>query len=153
MKNKTVYSVHVGNLGNVHEGTNKREANRVFVSYVRNSKAGYGRAGGENVELFGDAHLLREYSSPAAAMRADLESGECAVIHVPAFGPDFVTFCGKRLGTIGEGCTFRDESAARRAIRAEMNAQGYFPNLYRVNERGNVDLLSVARGKVLASWV
>ena len=43
------YDVIVGNIGSVHRGTNKQEATNGFREYVSQSKAGVGRAGGEDV--------------------------------------------------------------------------------------------------------
>lgn len=37
-------------------------------------------------------------------------------------------------------------------IRRDMERNQYFPNIYYINERGNVDLLNV-NGKILKSWV
>jgi hypothetical protein len=39
-----------------------------------------------------------------------------------------------------------------RGARAWMKKEGYFPNLFYINERGNTDLLS-AGGKTIHSWV
>ncbi len=66
---KNSYSVVVGNIGNVHAGTNKRAALATFAEYVRQSKTGRGRAGAESVILFVTSHnefgpvdgILREY--------------------------------------------------------------------------------------------
>jgi hypothetical protein len=58
---KDRYEVIVGNIGRVHEGSAKTEALRHFNAYVRQSKAGYGRAGGEEVALLKDGEIIREH--------------------------------------------------------------------------------------------
>ena len=58
------YSVLVWNIGNVHDGRNKKVAMQVFNWYVRCSKANHGRAGGESVTLFCDDEIAREYVNP-----------------------------------------------------------------------------------------
>lgn len=148
---KNSYSVNVGNIGTVFDGSNQRKAIRAFREYVNQSKAGYGRASGENVTLFCNGEPLREFFHPYQEMRSELESGECAVISSNGFH-ETVTFCGKTLGEIGEGKEFPEMRDALRAIRNAMESAQFWPNIYRVNDRGNVDLLS-SRGKVLASWV
>jgi len=39
------------------------------------------------------------------------------------------------------------------AIVADMDREGYWPDVYYVNERGNTDLLRVPSGEIVASWV
>lgn len=60
------YEVVVGNIGTVHTGNNKAKANKMFNSYVRDSKSGYGRAAGEHVTMFintgRDEFVEREYT-------------------------------------------------------------------------------------------
>jgi len=58
MKN---YQVIVGNIGTVHEGTNKIHALKIHSEYVKNSKANYGRASGEDVTTFQDGEPIKEY--------------------------------------------------------------------------------------------
>lgn len=55
------YSVIVGNVGHVYEGTNKRDAGNVYKEYVLASKSGTGRAGSEPVTLFTDNEITAEY--------------------------------------------------------------------------------------------
>ena len=42
-----------------------------------------------------------------------------------------------------------------RAIRATMKREGFYPNVWHINERGNIDLLCVGYNgaKIVASWV
>ena len=42
-----------------------------------------------------------------------------------------------------------------REIKAKMNAEKFWPNVWHVNERGNVDLLIISRtgASILQSWV
>ena len=58
---KHEYAVIVGNIGYVHEGSNYRVALSVYASYVRDSKANKGRAGGESVTLMVDHEPEKEY--------------------------------------------------------------------------------------------
>ncbi len=58
------YSVIVGNIGMVHEGNNEAAAVAVFNHYVRQSKSGHGRAGGEEVVMWENGEPTREYFPP-----------------------------------------------------------------------------------------
>jgi hypothetical protein len=53
------YEVIVGNIGKVHEGRNKWEAQKVFNEYRRQSLAMYGRAAGEEVSLWEDNEPIK----------------------------------------------------------------------------------------------
>ena len=55
------YEVIVGNIGTVHQGHNRKEAEKVFTFYVKDSKTGLGRSGGEAVTLMRDGEPIREY--------------------------------------------------------------------------------------------
>ncbi len=55
------YEVVVGNVGSVHEGSDREEAEDVFYEYVELSKARRGRASGEDVALFEDDDVLIEH--------------------------------------------------------------------------------------------
>jgi hypothetical protein len=55
------YEVVVGNVGNVHTGGSKATAMTYFREYVEQSKSGCGRAGGEDVTLFKDGEIIKEY--------------------------------------------------------------------------------------------
>jgi hypothetical protein len=85
-------------------------------------------------------------------MRADLESGECATITDSGFQTS-VYFCRKYLGSIP--VDFKSEAEARRALRAEMGKAQYWPNLYFVNDHGNVSQVSLRTGKAYKGreWV
>ena len=58
---KSKYEVTVGNVGNVHTGSNKQSAKVVFLEYVRVSNSGVGSAGGEDVTLWKDGEPIREF--------------------------------------------------------------------------------------------
>ncbi len=105
-------------------------------------------------------------------MQTDLRSQSCARIDSPANGPDRVSFCGGSLGVIDadrydaiqrtggadgfgkapEG-VFRSRAHALRAIQQAAKVANYWPNVYHVNERGNVTQLHPTTGRELASWV
>ena len=55
------YEVIVGNIGTVYSGSSNLEASKVYASYVKDSKAGYGRAGGESVTLMHNGEPEREH--------------------------------------------------------------------------------------------
>ena len=55
------YEVIVGNIGSVHEGHNRKEAEKVFTFYVKDSKTCLGRSGGESVTLFQDGEPIRDH--------------------------------------------------------------------------------------------
>jgi hypothetical protein len=55
------YEVIVGNIGTVYDGSNKKEAVRTYNIYVRQSKANYGRASGEDVYLMLNGDIDREH--------------------------------------------------------------------------------------------
>jgi hypothetical protein len=55
------YQVYCGNIGLVHDGSNKREAMAAFAAYKKSSKLSYGRGAGEHVTLFVDCEPIREY--------------------------------------------------------------------------------------------
>lgn len=78
-------------------------------------------------------------------MVADLETGECVTINEKGE----IYFCGKWIAQINSELS-RDQ--AFELIRSHMDAQGYFPDIYEVNDHGNVTLLSL-EDKELRSWV
>ena len=55
------YLLIVGNIGTVYRGTNGFEAMKQYGQYVALSKAPHGRASGENVTLFCDDEIKREF--------------------------------------------------------------------------------------------
>ena len=59
------YEVICGNIGRVHTGNNPTDANDMYDEYVRQSKAGSGRAGGESVYLMEDGEPIAEHQGPA----------------------------------------------------------------------------------------
>lgn len=56
-----LYEVIVGNVGLVFTGADERTARQEFSDYVRISKSGAGRAGGEDVYLFEDGDPIESY--------------------------------------------------------------------------------------------
>ena len=100
------------------------------------------------------------------AMRADLETGECALLDDSRSGPTVVRFCRETLGVIDSGShqersrpfrtapqgIFADTRQALRAIRLEMDRCQFWPAIYHVNDHGNVTLLSPT-GREVAAWV
>ena len=148
------YNVNVGNIGSVYSGRNCRAAKRAFREYVSQSKTGYGRASGENVTLTCNDEPIKEYFSPAQAMREDMESGECAIIH--ASGE--ITLCGKYVATIGaweDGEDTMTQAQGLRALREAMTEAQFWPNCYVINDHGNVSCVSTRTGKAYKgmSWV
>lgn len=137
---KNHYEVVCGNVGSVYSGSNLRAAKSMFRGYVTQSKTSGFRASGENVTLMGNGEPIKEFFHPYQDMRAEIESGECALID----DMGNVTLCGAFVARISDDCT---QAQALRALREEMAAQGFWPNCYRVNERGNTDCVSVRTGK------
>ena len=82
-----------------------------------------------------------EYES----MLAEIECGECVTISEK----DDVFFCGKFLGRIGKD--FSERFVLFR-IKQEMRKNNFFPNIYRVNDHGNVSLLD-SGGREVKGWV
>lgn len=79
---------------------------------------------------------------------------EGAVIHDARGGGYDVSYSGRHLGH------YRSRGAALRAILVKSEREGYYPNIFTVNDHGNVSLLSARineRGKVASrhvkSWV
>ena len=61
---RSEYSVLVGNIGTVYSGTDRKKALRIFSEYVKQSgflPSGYGRVYGENVTLFADQEIEKEF--------------------------------------------------------------------------------------------
>lgn len=56
-----MFEVIVSNIGSVYTGNNFRRASAKFNSYVKASKVGTGRAGGENVVMMHNNEMRREY--------------------------------------------------------------------------------------------
>lgn len=60
--NKNNYQVIVGNIGTVYEGANGFTAIREYNQYIALSKSNYGRASGENVTLFKNDDIYKEFT-------------------------------------------------------------------------------------------
>lgn len=67
------YEVFCGNVGRVHDGANKRNAEKVFRAYVEESKAPRGRASGESVDLCADGEPIREFVGSLATSEGGTE--------------------------------------------------------------------------------
>lgn len=78
-------------------------------------------------------------------MLSEIGSGDCVTITAN----DEVMFCGKSLGKIGREFS---EKYVWRVIREAMEGAQFWPNIYRINDHGNVSLLT-ARGKEVMAWV
>ena len=55
------YDVVVGNIGTVYSGTSQSAAMGKYDEFVRQSKTNSGRAGGEDVILFKNGQIVKEY--------------------------------------------------------------------------------------------
>jgi hypothetical protein len=55
------YEVVVSNIGSVHEGSDREEAEDVYYEYVDMTKSRRGRASGEDVALFEDDDIILEH--------------------------------------------------------------------------------------------
>ena len=55
------YEVIVGNIGTVYQGSNEKQAKQRFNEYVKQSKRGFGRAGGESVTLMESGEPKKEH--------------------------------------------------------------------------------------------
>ena len=61
MSNPAYFETIVGNVGCVYHGTNHFDALAEFNRYASMSRKGYGRVAGEDVALFKDGNLIKEY--------------------------------------------------------------------------------------------
>jgi hypothetical protein len=68
MSKKNLYTVNVGNIGNI-DCVNHTEAKQTFTEYVKQSKAGYGRAGNEPVALLRNGDPLKEFDPQVLKFR------------------------------------------------------------------------------------
>jgi hypothetical protein len=91
-------------------------------------------------------------------MRDELSSGECVTIN--AKGEVF--FERKHLCTIGAERAWRfggkvkrcqlSRASALKQVREEMERLQYWPNIYEINDHGNVSLLDT-KGNIVQAWV
>jgi hypothetical protein len=79
-------------------------------------------------------------------MLNDLETGECAIFDDSRSGPTVVRFNGQELGR------FSDFNEGLAAVNAAMEAAQFWPNIYHVNDHGNVSLLDKS-GNSIKDWV
>lgn len=56
-----MYAVVVGNVGMVYSGDDCKTAHTTYSEYVKYSKAGHGRASGENVTMFHNGEIQKEF--------------------------------------------------------------------------------------------
>ena len=61
MDSTMIYEVVVGNIGTVYSGGIHAVADGTFSEYVRQSKTGYGRAGGEDVTILRNGDIITEF--------------------------------------------------------------------------------------------
>lgn len=64
LPSKKTYTVVASNIGTVHEGSDRGEAEDVFDEYVGQSKSGLGYGGKEDVALFEGEEIVAEYMAP-----------------------------------------------------------------------------------------
>ena len=55
------YEVIVANIGTVYSGTCRKTAKSIWNGYLKQSKANYGRAGGENVCMMENGEILPSF--------------------------------------------------------------------------------------------
>lgn len=65
------YEVVIGNIGTIWTGATLKNALREFHGYRLVSQSGKGPAGGEDVTLFKDGELVKEYQATLHMPRAD----------------------------------------------------------------------------------
>lgn len=86
------------------------------------------------------------------SMRDDISSGECAIV----YDNGSIYYCRKLFGRISDTPAPNNYPTLRKALRAlkeHMAKHNFFPNIYRVNERGNTALLQPTTGREICSWV
>jgi len=64
---KKKYSVVVGNVGTVYDGKDYIKAKEDFDYYVELSKLNLGRVAGENVTMFCNDEIKKEYNPPLSS--------------------------------------------------------------------------------------
>ena len=69
-----LYETVVGNIGTVYSGGCHRFAEEKFTTYVRQSKTGNGRAGGEDVTILRNGNIIAEYIGTIAQCLADAQA-------------------------------------------------------------------------------
>jgi hypothetical protein len=105
--------------------------------------------------------LVGDEQDSYATMQEEIRSQDCVVIN----DKDEIYYCGKLFGRINETAydrqpkfstrtpgLFRSLSSALSHLKAHMAQQGYWPNIYSINDHGNVTQLS-STGRELHSWV
>ena len=61
IKQKVIFEVIVGNIGNVYTGSFRGDAYNRFNTYVEQSKTNYGRAAGESVAILRNGEVIKEF--------------------------------------------------------------------------------------------
>lgn len=95
-------------------------------------------------QLYGQDRFDPQQQQQGPPTQGDLESN--AVISTPAWGAVTIAVEGRQIGT----ATDFDDALAK--LGAWMKRQGYYPSIYVVNERGNIELVD-PEGNTIQSWV
>lgn len=67
-KRKTRFSVVVGNVGTVYEGSCPELASLIFNNYVEMSRAPFGSASAQDVTMLDGRDIVSEYKAPVAKL-------------------------------------------------------------------------------------
>jgi hypothetical protein len=65
------WEVIVGNIGTVYAGTNRAMALEKFATYVESSQLKFGRASGEDVTLFQDNNIVKEFEGTISRLNSE----------------------------------------------------------------------------------
>ena len=65
------YTVIVGNVGTIYDGTNRTIAHERYRTYVKLSREGYGRVAGEPVTLMHGDEIVKEYNGTLTKEHTD----------------------------------------------------------------------------------
>jgi hypothetical protein len=60
-KTRYQWEVIAGNVGTIYNGRSKRDALNMFRTYCRKSRISEGKVAGEDVTVFKDGEIFREY--------------------------------------------------------------------------------------------
>lgn len=119
MKTAHRYSVTVGNIGQVYDGTNARDARATFREYADQSARGYGRAAAEPVTLWMDGEPIRE-SDPFSPAR--VRAALAALDHAETWQlPD--ALAAVPFDALGDDYRRDPEAACRKALRLTRGIQ------------------------------
>ncbi len=153
--------MYVGDDGLIYQmgAEEKRGPGVEFVTVKDNSEAkdSFSDDVGESTKTIVDRLIQEDEESESSEvesdpeqdyedMKSDLESGEAATINAKGE----VYFGRKVLGKVGR--EFEDQDQAFKALEAEAEKQHFFPNVYVVNDHGNVSLYTLS-GEFVRDWV